>query len=168
MLEAILIGTVLAITGVAAIIDHRTGHIPNWLTLPILVAAPVFYGFASGGHAAALSLLGAVLVGVIPFLVYRSGGLGGGDVKLFMAIGAMLGAGLGFRVELYSFLGGALFGVVLLAKRRQLKLGLQAMWSSFARPFKRGGAAAPAFDFGTIRFGPLIFLATIATVSGLV
>jgi prepilin peptidase CpaA len=168
MLEAILIGTVLSVTAVAAIIDHRTGHIPNWLTLPMLVAAPVFYGIVSGFHAAMLSLVGAILVGVIPFLVYRSGGLGGGDVKLFMAIGAVLGAGLGFRVELYSFLGGAAFGVILLAKRGQLRQGMRAMIKSLTRPFQRGGAAGQAFDFGTIRFGPLIFLATVVTLSGLV
>ena len=170
MLEGILIALVVGVTAVAAVIDHRTGHIPNWLTLPVLAAAPVFHGLTSGVHAAGLSLAGAALVGLIPFLVYRSGGLGGGDVKLFMAIGALLGAGLGFRVELYSFLFGACFGIIVLARKRQLRQALAQTWRSFARPFaQRAAEALPAAaDLGTIRFGPLIFLATVATVFGVV
>ena len=169
MLEAILITAVVGVTAVAAWTDHRTGHIPNWITLPVLVAAPVFHGLTSGVHAAGLSLAGAILVGVIPFLVFRSGGLGGGDVKLFMAIGALVGAGLGFRIELYSFLAGACFGLLLLIKRRQLGLALRQAWRSMTRPFTRGAEpAAAAADLGSIRFGPLIFLATVATVFGVV
>jgi prepilin peptidase CpaA len=168
MLAVILIATVVGVTAVAAVIDHRTGHIPNWLTLPILVAAPVFHGLATGIGAAGTSLLAAIIVGIVPLLAFRSGGLGGGDVKLFMAIGAILGARLGLRIELFSFLGGACFGLFLLARRGQFRQALAGIGRSFMRPFSRRGAACAALDLGTIRFGPVIFLATVVTIAGLV
>ena len=39
--DAIIHGAVLLIAGIAAFTDVRRGEIPNWLTLPIVVLAPI-------------------------------------------------------------------------------------------------------------------------------
>jgi prepilin peptidase CpaA len=96
---------------VAAGIDLRTGHIPNRLTLGALAVAPIAHGAATAlrthsASAAAVSLgaslLGATLCALLPLMMYRSLGLGGGDVKLFAAIGALTNAGVGLRAETYA------------------------------------------------------------------
>ena len=80
----------------AAYVDARTGHIPNALTLGPLAVAPLAHALVTAvhTHAAALALrslgfsvLGALLCALLPLAMYRSAGMGGGDVKLFAAVG---------------------------------------------------------------------------------
>ena len=75
----------------AAVLDYRTKKIPNWITVPALLAAFVFHAvspdsrgilWALAGFAVGFSLL------IVPWLL---GGGGMGDVKLLAALGAWLG-----------------------------------------------------------------------------
>ena len=85
----ILLGSCVAITAMAAVTDYRTGRIPNWLTLPPLVVGPLLH-FVSGGPTGLLGALVAIAVcGLVPYLMFRCGAIGGGDVKLFAAMGAL-------------------------------------------------------------------------------
>ena len=85
------------VAALSAWIDWRTGHIPNWVTLGPLAVAPVahFAVNALTGHsheavqAAGFSILGAGVCALVPLLLYRAGAIGGGDVKLLAAIGAI-------------------------------------------------------------------------------
>ena len=52
-------GLALLIAAIAAVTDFRTGEIPNWLTLPPLVAAPLAYGMMDGLWAAVASIAAA-------------------------------------------------------------------------------------------------------------
>jgi prepilin peptidase CpaA len=103
---------------VAAITDVRSGRIPNWLTVPLAVAGLVLRLVLGGPGGAFEGLVGLVLVGAIPWLLYRGtrgAGIGGGDVKLFAALGALLGTSAGLELQLLSFLLLAVFAVVRLA-----------------------------------------------------
>src|SRR5689334_15346698 len=92
-----------AATLAAAGTDSRTGRIPNWLTLPLLPAG-LALGFVEAGLLGLGSAaLGCVLCFAVPFgLLHFSRGkaIGGGDVKLFAGLGALLGPGAGLQVEL--------------------------------------------------------------------
>src|SRR5688572_10249699 len=80
---------------VAAISDYRTGHIPNWLTFGALGLGTVTQIALS--HLAfptlivllfaASSLAGVVLTGLVPLLLWKKNALGGGDLKLLVAMG---------------------------------------------------------------------------------
>lgn len=108
--------TIFAV-GLAAFIDARTRRIPNWLTLTV-VAAVIIGGFfffvlkgdlQSGWQWILFSGKGW-LVGIGIFLIpFILGGMGGGDVKLLGAIGAL--KGVSFVIETALF--GALWGGVL-------------------------------------------------------
>ncbi|MBT8467633.1 MAG: A24 family peptidase [Deltaproteobacteria bacterium] len=93
-------GLALCVSATAAFCDWRRGEIPNWLTLPVLVLAPVSYGIAFGIEYALHSLAAGLLGGLVPYLLFRRGAMGGGDVKLFGALGALMGFDLLFGVEL--------------------------------------------------------------------
>lgn len=116
------LGSVIAIVvcGLAAVTDLRTGLIPNWLTFPVILGAPLFHGVVEGPGALLRSLLALLLCGLAPYVLFRRGGMGGGDVKLFAAIGASCGLGLGLQVELVSMLIACLWGLGVLAFRGHL------------------------------------------------
>jgi prepilin peptidase CpaA len=108
---------------VAALIDARTGRIPNWLTLPTLCLGPVVHAVGAGRVAALDSVVGLLVAGVVPWLFYRGTrgrAIGGGDVKLFAALGALLGPQRGLQVQLTAFCVLALVALVVLSYRGQL------------------------------------------------
>ena len=121
---SILLLLCLAACVLAAVIDVWRGTIPNALTYPLLGSAPLLhFGLAltrgesvSGAFGAAgLSLGGMLLCGAVPLFMWWKGALGGGDVKLFAAIGALLGPSVGFEAELYTFVVAALIAPAKLA-----------------------------------------------------
>ena len=86
-IEIVLIALVTA----AAWSDLRTRRIPNWITVPgaaVGLALQTWYGGLYGGLA---SLAGAALGFGIFIILYIAGGMGAGDVKLFSAVGALVG-----------------------------------------------------------------------------
>jgi prepilin peptidase CpaA len=106
---------VLVIAAIAAVTDFRRGEIPNWLTLPPLVVGPVAYGLLNGVWGAASAIAAIAVCGLIPYLLFRRGAAGGGDVKLFAAIGALAGLSIGIEVQLVTFLAAALISLGRLA-----------------------------------------------------
>ncbi len=110
----------LALVAGAAASDAKTGHIPNWLTLPPLAIAPLAYLIGYGPMAAALSVLAALACGLVPYLMFRKGAAGGGDVKLLAALGAIAGASFGIETQLFGFAIALVFSLVLLTYRGRL------------------------------------------------
>lgn len=110
----------VAMCGVAAVTDTRTGLIPNWLTLPVIAGAPLVHACCDGLGALLQSLLAIVLCGLVPYVMFRAGGMGGGDVKLFAAVGAIAGLGFGLEVLATSLCIACVWGVGLLVYRGQL------------------------------------------------
>lgn len=108
-------GLALLIAAIAAVTDFRTGEIPNWLTLPPLVAAPLAYGIIDGLWAAVASIAAIAVCGLVPYLLFRRGAAGGGDVKLFAAIGAVAGMAIGIEVQLVTFMVAAVISLGRLA-----------------------------------------------------
>jgi prepilin peptidase CpaA len=93
----IQLAPLLVMLAVAAVIDARQRRIPNWLTFGLLIAGVVraaamgwssHTGLAAGiGH----SLLGMLVGGSVPLVLFALKAVGGGDVKLMAAIGAWIG-----------------------------------------------------------------------------
>jgi prepilin peptidase CpaA len=160
----------VVITLIAAIIDFRTGEIPNALTLGPLAIAPLVHaalGYHNGGLSGAgwgfgYAALGAVGCGIAPVLVYVVGGMGGGDVKLLAALGALLWPMLGLEAEFYAFLGAALFAPAKMAYEGKLLRTLGNTLALAVNPFlpkaKRREIAPEMMT--SLRFGPAIFVGT--------
>ncbi|MCD0461888.1 A24 family peptidase [Roseiconus lacunae] len=94
---------------VAAVIDGKILKVPNWLTFPFIVCGWINCTFEGGLSGLGYSLL-ATFVGMMLLLVLRNvGGMGGGDVKLLMGVGAWLGT----VVTLYAFAATAIVGGIM-------------------------------------------------------
>jgi prepilin peptidase CpaA len=154
---------------VGALVDWRTGSIPNWLTLGLLAIAPLVRGGAALIHehswtaavsATLASVSGAGLSAILPALLWRGGGLGLGDVKLFAAIGASCGAFVGLYAQSYAYVVAMVYAVVLVVRRKKLASTLANIKRLLAP--KTSGGTDPAASarrhegFTEIRFGPAI------------
>ncbi len=100
--------------------DWRFRRIPNWLTVPTLLAGIAANSLATGWLGAKQSLLGAGLgLGLLlPFVLIRS--LGAGDWKLMGALGAFLGPSRLIAVLLGTILVAGLMAVLLVIWKKRV------------------------------------------------
>ncbi len=159
------------IAAIAAATDLRTGEIPNWLTLGALLVAPFAHiGRAlaahQSGHAALTeggsSFLGLIACAIVPLILYRQDAIGGGDVKLLAAIGALLQPRLGVEAEMYSFFAAGLIAPAFLAYEGKLFRTIKNTALLAVNPLlpkKKRRQVEPAL-LTWFRFGPAIFIGT--------
>ncbi len=81
----------LALVATAALWDFRQNRIPNWLTLSAIPAGIAWNTWMSGFAGLQMALGGFAVGFGILFILFATGGGGGGDVKLMGAVGAWLG-----------------------------------------------------------------------------
>ena len=100
--------------------DLRTRRIPNGLTLPVLVGALCLHSALHAGQGLLQSLAGAAAAGalLLPGLALRF--TGAGDVKLLMAVGALLAFPAGLAVGLVSLVVGGVLGVIVALSKNRL------------------------------------------------
>jgi prepilin peptidase CpaA len=156
----------LAVTGAAALYDVRSWRIPNWLSLGALAAGPVAHfgwglatrGLHAGLEGAGWSLAGAALCGVVPWLCWRAGTFGGGDVKLLAAVGALCLPKLGVSIEFDAMIVGAVFAFGRLAWDGRLLRTLGASLRLAVNPLlpKAKRRVASVEEMTPMRFGPAI------------
>lgn len=140
------------VVAVAVVSDIATRRMPNIVTLGGLAVGLVIHGargfvetgFLGGLRGVGFAIVGAVACGIVPFLAWRKGEMGGGDVKLFAAIGALIGPTLGFDVEARAF---AFSLLVLfpyrLVRHRALGVALRNVGIGLANVFRKKDARAP-------------------------
>jgi prepilin peptidase CpaA len=115
------LGVALAVAVVAAITDIRKGKVYNWLTAPAVVLGLGLALVLSGPTGLKWSLFG-IAIGLAVWFVQPLIGkpLGGGDVKLLIAVGALTGHVLLLRILLLSCLWAGLIAIVLAVARGKL------------------------------------------------
>jgi prepilin peptidase CpaA len=160
---------------VAALTDLRSGRIPNWLTFGVLGLGLVAHAVVSwklgGGWRGTLTGLagsagGVVLCAAVPAFFYWKGAMGGGDVKLLAAIGALCRPLGGLEVETYAFVAAALIAPAKLAYDgllfRTLGRSLTLLVNPLRKPENR--KAVPDEIKTWFRMGPAIFLGAAVAV----
>jgi prepilin peptidase CpaA len=119
------LAAIVALLGIASYTDERYTKVPKWLTIPALVLGLIVSilrgtwlaanghavwilgdrGMALGGVDGLLFALSGTIIGFFLFFgLWLLGACGGGDVKLFAAIGAWIGPYLCFLVLILSLL----------------------------------------------------------------
>jgi prepilin peptidase CpaA len=160
----------LGASAAAAITDLRTGHIPNGLTLPLLVIGPAVAAFEAHGrgasplHAVLLSALGVVVCGAVPYLLFRLGGMFGGDVKLLAGLGAVLGPMVGLEAELDAFVAAALFALGRMAFKGQFFAVLGRSAKLAMRAVVKETEPVPEELMTVMRFGPAALVGVVLAV----
>jgi prepilin peptidase CpaA len=122
-----------AVLVAAAVFDLRRGTVYNWLTYPAILAGLVLgalQGAAAGDMATGLidHVVGFGFGFGILLVAYLLGGMGGGDVKLMGAVGALVGWPAALHAVFYSFLVGAALGLILMVWRGRVRVVLRRFW----------------------------------------
>src|SRR5215472_2992726 len=116
-MTVVFLAAAVLVSAVAAWCDWRRGQIPNWLTFTTMGIGPVAYlalGLAQGATKqdavteASYSVLGGLVCAVIPLALYSKSAIGGGDLKLFVGLGALLQVKIGIEAEMYGFCAAAI------------------------------------------------------------
>jgi prepilin peptidase CpaA len=161
----------------ASICDWWNCKIPNFITLGGFFTGIVIHGVIGAVDAGALGMLrgagysffGAMACGLIPFLGWRKKQLGGGDVKLFAAVGALLGPFVGFDVQACAFA----LSVLVLFPYRLVRHGLVGLTvrnagTTIANLFRRDDAKVPVDQphrkVPAVVFAPTIAFAVLLTL----
>ena len=129
------------VLAVATFTDLRSRRIPNWLVLPFLVAGFAVSAWQHGWPGIVLSTEGAAVALAIYGFLFWMGGMGAGDVKLAIAIGAWIGPSQLFLALVITAMAG---GVMVVC------------WAAFGGFLKElfGGASNLAFSWkghGSVR-----------------
>lgn len=158
----------LVVCAIATITDLRSTTIPNRLTLPVIALAPLAHLVLGGAGALAVSLLGIVICGATPAFMFTKGAIGGGDVKLLAAVGAVAGPSLGLEVQLLSFCVAMLFAFGRLAWEgkllRMLKSSLWLILNVFLPSRLR--RSVPVESMTSMRFGGAALAGATLAVAG--
>ena len=108
--------------------DVRYRRIPNWATLPGIALGLGLNGLFFGWHGLKTSGLG-LLVGFGALLVlFVLGWMGGGDVKLMAAVGALKGYPFVVSALFYSLIVALVIGVAMLIWNRKTLRTLKNMF----------------------------------------
>jgi prepilin peptidase CpaA len=101
-------------TLIASIYDVRWRIIPNFITLPAIIAGVCVHTFAYGFEGLLNSLLGIVFGSAFFLILFLFNWMGAGDVKLAAAIGALLGGSEIIFVVFLTTICGGILGIIYL------------------------------------------------------
>ena len=152
--------------GAAAAIDLCTRRVPNQLTLAIGMLGVALAASGVSG----VSLKGALLGFVVGLLLmlpgHVIGATGAGDVKLFAAIGTLLGPAHIVVAFLYTAIAGGLLAVIVAMRRRRLQETMERT-AAFVRT---GGSNVGDIEHGMANnrfaYAPAIAIGALAAVLG--
>jgi prepilin peptidase CpaA len=140
--DLIVIGTLTAGVAAAAFIDLKTRRVPNALTGLLALSGIVFATFGIGHLTVGAAVLGLLLGLALMLPGHLFGATGAGDVKLFAAMGSLLGPAPIVGAFFYTALAGGVLAAIVAIRRRRLRQSLGAA----ARLVASGGANAAEIE----------------------
>lgn len=150
----------------SAVVDLYTRRIPNPLTLGISFGGLMLAATGAGPLTMTQSLVGFVLGLALMLPGHVIGATGAGDVKLFAALGTLLGPqGIAIAFMYTAMAGGAL-AVLVALQRRLLRVTVERV-STLVRT---GGANVGEIERATVNrfaYAPAIALGSLAAALGL-
>ncbi|MHC4563776.1 MAG: A24 family peptidase [Planctomycetota bacterium] len=153
-------GVLAAVLVVAAAVDVRRGKIPNAITYPAVAVALIGHMLLGGwtGDETRLGLAQSLIglaVGFGPLLVvWRLGGIGGGDAKLMAAVGALGGVNFAMSALFYGLAVAALMAIGVMIHKRILRKTMGRIFRFVylalvrSRPGSPAAADSPVIPFG--------------------
>lgn len=151
---------------ICAVTDMRNGKIYNAVTYPS-IAFGIAYNALSADRGIVISSVAGCMMGIVPFgLAAARGLIGGGDVKLFAAIGAI--AGFFFLLDgLFNCsIIAAIYIVLLFVLQKRGKGDHAGASATFGLRNPSEALEKPiAFRKRQIRLGVFVFLGVILTIA---
>ena len=164
--QVMTIGLVAVALIIGTYTDIRYGKIYNWTTLPTILLGLGLNTYGHGWEGLLLSAGGAVLVMALFLFFGPLVGIGGGDIKLLMAVGAVLALPLSGWALLYSAVFGGVMAVFVMARHKALLSTTRTMasnlymgWLTRSQTELTSGSIKVKF-----RYSPAILLGTVLAI----
>ena len=116
-LKYFLLAFVAPILMVVIYYDYKWRRIPNFITVPLIIFGFMLQFIIGGWTGCKSSLMGLFIGSGVFFLLYLSGGMGAGDVKLMGGTGALLGVDKIFAALILIIFIGGLMAIIKIVKR---------------------------------------------------
>jgi prepilin peptidase CpaA len=156
-----IVATRVGGTGAAATIDIARRRIPNVVSLGLAAVGIALAASGTSGVTLSASLAGFVVALVLMLPGHLLGATGAGDVKLFAAVGAVLGLGRVFDAFLFTALAGGAVAVVIAFQRGRLRRTLAQTARLCGQPAEtRKTIQAPA-EHNRFPYGPAIAVGSV-------
>jgi len=164
-LQILIIALSAAMLGAAVYTDLRWGKIYNKLTIPCMMLGVTLNAGAYGLPGLLQSLGGAALVLALFLVLAPAAGIGGGDTKLMMAVGALIGFKLIIWTMLFSALIGGVLALAVMARHRALLATTRNMAGNiYTSAVLRAHVGLSSGSRGIkFRYSPAIALGTLLT-----
>lgn len=121
-----------AALAVSVVTDLKQRVIYNWVTFPAMLLGLGLAALERGWPGLGWALVGLFLGGGLLLVPYIMGGMGGGDVKLLAALGALGGPVFAVKVTLYACLAGGAASLAIMAATGNLAAGARFLWQALA------------------------------------
>jgi len=154
------------ILAVSVASDLKTRRIPNTITAPAIAAAFIIHFIANGPEGLWTSLTGMLAGAALMWLPFMFRALGGGDLKLMAAIGALKGAPFTLDTFLCAAVAGGAIALVLAVSRGRLGYSLKNIkyiFVSFALKSKVSECAKKEMAAGAFPYAAAIAIGVIAS-----
>ncbi len=163
-----LIGAVL-VACMGALMDVRSGRIPNRLTYPAIAWSLVLRFAAFGWPGLKSGFFAAAITGLIFSLLFAMRAVGGGDVKLMSAVAAWTGVERTGSILIAAALAGGLLAIVYIIFGQSMRRTIRNVFSLVYYRFTSGLRPHPVLNIdnpGTLRvpFGLAIAMGTLFCV----
>lgn len=158
--------TILAV--LIAYHDMRYRRIPNAFVLTTVISGVVINAISGGLPGALASLKGCALAFVLMFMLHIFGAMGAGDVKLFAAIGSVIGASLVLPTFLVVILTGGVLAVCSMIRAGAVRITMHRVLQIFAGlmpGWEMPRFAVPADRRYTIPYGVAIMLGSLISLT---
>ena len=156
-----MLAAIVAASGTAAVLDLRTGRIPNPLTATVAAAGVGLSAFGLTGQSMAGALAGAVVGFALMLPGHIFGGTGAGDVKLLAALGTWLGPGGVLMAFLYSAIAGGVLAVAHAVNRKRFGTTLTRTARLMAAREGAKDEIERAADGSRFAFGPALAVGAV-------
>jgi prepilin peptidase CpaA len=159
--DFIVLATMCAGMGTAAIIDIRHRRIPNVVCVATAVTGITLstIGINTVTVSSALAGLAAGFLIMLPGHVF--GATGAGDVKLFAAAGTLLGSGRIVRAFLFVAIAGGVLAVAVAVRRGRLGRTMGLTARLLGRPDKLKAAIESPAEHNRFSYGPAIAIGCV-------
>ena len=150
----------------SAVVDLYTRRIPNPLTLGIAIAGVMLAAVGSGPLTMTQAVMGFVLGLVLMLPGHVIGATGAGDVKLFAALGTLLGPKGIVIAFMYTAMAGGALAILVALQRSLLRVTVERV-STLVRT---GGANVTEIERAAVNrfaYAPAIALGSLAAALGL-
>lgn len=109
--------------------DFKYDRIPNVL-IAVGLCTGFLFSFMRGGWRGVIDAIVVILISFcLLYPVYRIGGLGGGDVKLFLMTGSFFTADMQLHIMIYSFITGAIISILKVISEKNFRERMKYLFS---------------------------------------